>query len=263
VEFLPGSLPPVHDELEIGRWIPFGSFGHISCVGYKPAPAPVERAMILPIGRIHVFVGVISSNNPDDAPILEELDDSGNTIGDEEGDSDDDANSIFPVLDYESNGDSIGLVSDGTTTPATVYMTAPASNGSGPTDPSAQHMPDPNVCAPPGFGPSDVLATPITATTPEDLEAICRSLQAEQDRQCAERDRLRLELTAANAVSEYQSRRTARLQGGHRRCSLDQVFANEDPTITAEREQCRNTQPGGSTAQQQQPNPPPCRDQHH
>jgi hypothetical protein len=54
-----------------------------------------------------------------------------------------------------------------------------------------------------------VLATPITATTPEDLEAIRRSLQAEQDRQHAERDRLHLELTTVNTVSEYQSLRTA------------------------------------------------------
>jgi hypothetical protein len=60
-------------------------------------------------------------------------------------------------------------------------MTAPINNGSGPTDPNTQRTPDPNVRAPPGFGPQDVLATPITATTPEDLEVIRRSLQAEQD----------------------------------------------------------------------------------
>jgi hypothetical protein len=165
--------------------------------------------MILPIGHIYIFVGVISSNNPDDAPILEDLDDSGNTIVDEGGDSGDDANSIFPVLDYESDGDSIGLVSYGTTTPAAIYMTAPANNGSDPSDPGTQRTPDPSMRSPPGFGPSDVLTMPITATTPEDMEAIHRSLQVEQDRQCAERDRLRLELTMANIVFEYQSRRAA------------------------------------------------------
>jgi hypothetical protein len=261
VEFLPGSLPPVFDELEIGRWIPFGSFGHISCVGYKPAPAPIEQAMILPIGRIHAFVGVISSNNvggPDDAPILEDLDDSGNTIVDESGDSDDGVDSIFPVLDYESDGESIGLISDGSATPAAIYMMAPTNNGSGPIDPNAQRTPDPSVHAPPGFGvaqggrpqpPPDVLSIPITATMPEDLEAIHRSLQAKQDQQCTERDRLRIDHTTANVISEYQNRHGSRLQGAHRARSLDQVFGNEDPVLTADRERCRNAQPGGSTSQ--------------
>jgi hypothetical protein len=152
VEFLSRSLPPIHDELEIGRWIPFGSFDHISCVGYKPTPKPVERAMILPIGRIDVFVGVISSNNPDDAPILEDLDDSSNTIVDEGGDSGDDANCILPILDYESDGESIGLVSDGSATLAAIYMMTPANTSSGPIDLNTQCTPDPTVRAPPGFG---------------------------------------------------------------------------------------------------------------
>jgi hypothetical protein len=156
VKFLPRSLPPVYEELEIGRWIPFGYFGHISCVGYKPAPASIERAMILPIGRIHTLVRVISSNNSagsySDAPVLEDFDGSSNTIVNDGGNSDDGVDSILPVLDYESHSGSVGLVSDGSATPAAVYMTAPANNGSGPTDPNAQHTPDPSVHAQPGFG---------------------------------------------------------------------------------------------------------------
>jgi hypothetical protein len=108
--------------------------------------------MILPIGRIHVFVGVISSNNPNEAPILEDLDDSSNTIVDEGGDSGDDANSILPVLDYESDSESIGLVSDGSATPAAIYMTAPANTGSGPIVSNTQRTLDPTMRAPPGFG---------------------------------------------------------------------------------------------------------------
>jgi hypothetical protein len=112
------------------------------------------------------------------------------------------------------------------------------------------------------LAPPDVLSMPITATTPEDLEVIRHSLQAKQDRQYAERDRLRIDLTTTNTVSEYQSRCASRLQGGHRARSLDQVIANEDPTITADRERCHNVQPGGSASQQgQQPNPPLRRNQ--
>jgi hypothetical protein len=108
--------------------------------------------MILLIGHIHVFVGVISSNNPIDAPILEDLDDSDNTIVDEGGNSGDAVNSICPVLDYESDGESIGLISDGSATPAAIYMMAPANTGLGPIDPNTQRTPDPTIRAPPVFG---------------------------------------------------------------------------------------------------------------
>jgi hypothetical protein len=141
VEFLPGSLPPIYDKLEIGRWIPFGSIGHISCVGYKLARAPIDQAMLLPIGRINDFIGIVSSSDsagsPGDEPILEDLDDSGNTIvPNNDVDSNDGPNSILPVLDYESDDGSIGLVSDGSTTLAAIYMAAPANGGGDPVDPN-------------------------------------------------------------------------------------------------------------------------------
>jgi hypothetical protein len=175
--------------------------------------------MILPIGSIHAFIGVISSSDiassSGDMPILEDPDDSGNTIVADDGDSDDGVDSILPVLDYESDGGSIGLVSNGFITPAAIYMAVPANSGRDLVDPNAQRTLDPTMRAPPGFGatprawaqpPPDMLSTPITATTPEDLETIRLSLQAEQDRQRVERDRIHIDITAANTISEYRNR---------------------------------------------------------
>jgi hypothetical protein len=77
--------------------------GHISCIGYKPATAPIDHAIILPIGRIHAFVSIVSTNNHGDAPILEDLDDSGNTMHSE---SDDESGDIGESR-YAHQGDSI------------------------------------------------------------------------------------------------------------------------------------------------------------
>jgi hypothetical protein len=84
-------------------------------------------------------------------------DDSSNTLavdndGDIDVDSNDGVDSILPVLDYESDGGSIGLVSDGSTTPATVYMAGTVNKNSDPIDLNAR-TPNPNANprAPPGF----------------------------------------------------------------------------------------------------------------
>jgi hypothetical protein len=84
-----------------------GTFGHISSIGYKPAPAPIERATILPIGRIHAFVGFTASSKSVGSPggsdlTPEEPDDSSNTLAiDKDGNIDANSNngtdSILPV----------------------------------------------------------------------------------------------------------------------------------------------------------------------
>jgi hypothetical protein len=214
VEFLSGSLPPIYDELKIDRWISFGSFGHISYVGYKPAPVPIDQVMILLIGQINAFIGIVSSSesvgSPSDADLTpEELDDSSNTlvVG---NNSDDDVVSILPVLDYESDGGSIRLISGGSTALATIFMAATTNNVTDLWDPIT-HTPDPNAHAPPDGGglPLDILTAPITTTTSEDLEAICVSLCVEQDCQCTERDRLHIDTTTSNAISQYRNQRIA------------------------------------------------------
>jgi hypothetical protein len=102
-------LPPIHDELEIGLMIAIGIFGHISCSGYRPARTPVMHGvilttLILPIGRINKSVG-----SPSLADLTLDTDDDSdnNTLTIDNGDdlSDNlknDADSILPVLDYES-----------------------------------------------------------------------------------------------------------------------------------------------------------------
>jgi hypothetical protein len=114
-----------------------GSFGHISCVSYKPASVQIDRAIVLPIGRIHAFVGIVSANHHKDAPILEDLDNSGNTIHSEsDGESDGVAksryahqgNSIAPIRDYESEGGSVEPVLEEQATTGTVVMAAPSTD---------------------------------------------------------------------------------------------------------------------------------------
>jgi hypothetical protein len=84
---------------------------------------------------------------------------------------------------------------------------------------------------------------------PEDLEAIRLFLRVEQDRQRATRERLRIEATAALAISDYWNWHASRLARGHQAWSLDQAFIEEDLAIIADRERCHNTAPGRSATQ--------------
>jgi hypothetical protein len=77
---------------------------------------------------------------------VEDLDDSSNTlVANHDGDSDDgvesrfhdNIDSILPVLDYESDGGSIKIVSDGSAMLTAVFMARPASDSRDPVDPHA------------------------------------------------------------------------------------------------------------------------------
>jgi hypothetical protein len=161
----------------------------------------------LPIGRIHAFVGYTSSGesirSPSFVDLVPEAADDSNHMLDVDNDDDldtassDDAESILPALDYESDKGSIGTISDESSTPVAIYMVGQASNNSDPTDPNVR-APDPSTRAlaggplPPPPPPSDVLSTPITADMAANLKAVRLSLRAEQDRQRAMRERLRI-----------------------------------------------------------------------
>jgi hypothetical protein len=112
--------------------IAIGSFGHISCSGYKSALAPVMQGMIVLIRRVNAFVGFIGSSESIGIPSLVDLasgvgSDSGNntitvTNGNSYGDDlGDDADSILPLLDYESGEGLIGPTSGRSAMPLCIW----------------------------------------------------------------------------------------------------------------------------------------------
>jgi hypothetical protein len=112
-------------------------------------------------------------------------------------------------MDYESEDGSVEPLSEGLATTGTVHMAAPSTTQDPPPDPNATC----NNANANGGASEDFLWTPITTNViSETLETIHLSLQAEQERQLAERERLRLSTIATHAVSLYRNRQASCLQ---------------------------------------------------
>jgi hypothetical protein len=157
------------------RWLQVGAGAHLS-------------AIILLIRRIHAFIGIVSANHHGDAPILEDLDESGNTIHSESNGEldniaksryDHQGDSIQPVIDYESKDGSIEPLSEDLAASGTVLMAAPSTAQDPPPDPNmARNNANPNPNTNGGASKEDFLQTPIKANAMlENLEVIHLSLQ--------------------------------------------------------------------------------------
>jgi hypothetical protein len=133
----------------------------------------IDRAIVLPIGCIHAFVGIVSTTHHGDVPILEDLDNLGNTIhSDSDCESDStvesryahQGDSIEPILDYESEDGSVEPFLEEQATTGAVLMVA-LSTAQDPLNPNAGQAGNDNVNANANAGggapPRDVLQTPI------------------------------------------------------------------------------------------------------
>jgi len=136
-------------DIVTGSYFEHGGIGYVADphTWGRPNYAPITRAMAIPFGTaVTAYVGFCGSdeegvaNNYDDTSSpVDPLDEAAvdTTVANHfapapsaetvQISNDDDTGSILPVLDYESEG-STDLASDGTATPAHIYMTGEAAN---------------------------------------------------------------------------------------------------------------------------------------
>ena len=239
---------PVARDIATGRLIATGSFYHILPSSYMPASRPLTHAAMLPVGSINIFVGFTEAYDPigsaaigisplplapprdhlviaggdstedqigsttlpiaggdstdDGAALLDDADSAtpasvaGSIVVASHVDSitrvsnasDFEDSSILGIVDSDSDSDSHGWIRGGSTRHAAVFM-ADGNNSNPPPDPFTTPL-------------------PTTATVTE-VEAQRKLLKDARKKELAERERFRLEQSAARNLSAYHQQRMA------------------------------------------------------
>lgn len=167
------------------------------------------------------------------------------------GDDNDDADSILPVLDYESEG-SIYSASSGSPTPTAIYTIGTSAAGAG-------QQQQPQVQQPPQ-GVVNPLDTPITpenvAEQARKLNELRAQMQRQQDNIRHKEDEIRTQRTTLSALTSYRKDRRSRLPtdgpfGPSRQLNDD--FAREAEARDRESERARQA----ANDHPRDPMPPP------
>jgi hypothetical protein len=181
--------------------------------------------MVVPIGRINAFVGFTGDSDVHKFGIAPPVDRG----------ADDETESIYPALEYESDPGSGDTVSAGSTTPATAFVIGTTANPAGPSAAGgAPAAPPPPPRPQPRLDP---LATPVTAENAADraaqIEQARRELQQAREKLLEQERLLKADRTGLDAVIEHKKKTRKRLPRDEVGTSLQGAFDQADPQAPA------------------------------